>query len=54
MTDGSVYEGAMADWMPHGRGRLVPPAAGGADASAGRAPAVAGLFEDGVLVRPDG
>ena len=51
MTDGTVYEGAMADWMPHGRGRLLQRASGGENIDS---VVSTGLFEDGMLVQSDG
>jgi hypothetical protein len=51
MTDGTVYEGEMADWMPHGRGRLLRRAQSGENIDS---VVSAGLFEDGILVQSDG
>ncbi len=50
MTDGTVYEGAMADWMPHGRGRLLR-----RTSNSGVIDSVlsSGLFEDGMLVQSE-
>ncbi len=51
MTDGNVYEGAMADWMPHGRGRLLSRASSSGENIS--SVVSAGFFEDGVLVQSD-
>jgi hypothetical protein len=48
MTNGSVYEGAMADWMPHGRGRLLRRVSNSGDIDSVLS---TGIFEDGVLVQ---